>query len=140
MKNNKFKPKHKPPSRIRYEKKNPVFSIRMPQEWHDQFKTLAEELGLSRREFMAAAIEKQKTNYERAHNQGYNKGHNIGHNAGYEKGKQDWRIWFFCRIYGKAIYITPNSDMHKDIIEYMRTRYESWVHPECIEKNSQNRY
>ena len=58
--NNNDKTKHKPPSRIRYEKKNPVFSIRMPQEWHDEFNTLAESLGLSRRAFLAVALDKIK--------------------------------------------------------------------------------
>ena len=132
MKKTKPKPRHKPPSRIKYEKKNPVFSIRMPQEFHDEFQTLAEELGMSRREFMAVALKKQKINYKRAHNQGYNKGYNIGHKAGYEKGKQDWGVQFPCKICDELAYIQPNSDCHRAVIEFLRER--GWVHEECNEQ------
>ena len=35
--------KHKPPSRIRYEKNNPVLSVRMPKEWIDKLNELLEQ-------------------------------------------------------------------------------------------------
>ena len=117
---------------LNMKRKTPVFSIRMPQEFHDEFQTLAEELGMSRREFMAVALKKQKINYKRAHNQGYNKGYNIGHKAVYEKGKQDWGVQFPCKICDELAYIQPNSDCHRAVIEFLRERV--WVHEECNEQ------
>jgi len=136
------KKKHKPPSRIRYEKKNPVFSIRMPQEFHDEFKTLAEDLGLSRRELMAIFLKKQKANYHRAYMHGDKEGYRIGYNVGcekgntegYKKGMNDWAIWGYCVNCGKAAYITPNSDIHMAIIEFLKER--GFAHIKCHEQKN----
>lgn len=134
------KSKRKSPSRIRYEKNNPVVSFRIKEEWKDEFKVFLKDQGLSIGDFFRIAFEKQKANYKRAETRGYNRGYTVGDTDGYKRAVSDWRIWFFCKICDKAIYITPNSDMHKDIIEYMRTRDPSWVHTECNKKNSQGTY
>ena len=67
---------HKPPSRIKYEKNNPVFSVRMPKKWHEQMKVLLEDTNQSRKDFLAVALGKQTTNYERFKNKWYTEGYN----------------------------------------------------------------
>ena len=91
------KSRHKPPSRIRYEKNNPVVSFRTKKEWYNEFKAFLEEQGWNIGDFFRVAFKKQKTNYIEAHRLGYNKGHKEGYKEGYEKGKKDWRIWLFCK-------------------------------------------
>ena len=126
------KKRHKPPSRIRYEKTHPVISVRMPKKWIDDLDAYLDEQGLSRGDFYRISLGKQKANYRRAYIQGYNKGYNIGLNAEYEKGMQDWGIQFPCRICGELVYIPPNSDCHKAIIEFLREC--GWAHAECREQ------
>jgi len=132
MENKNYKSKQKPPSRIRYEKKNPVFSVRMPKEWHDTLNELLEETCQSRRDFLGVILKKQKANYKRVHTKGYTEGydhgHENGHNEGYKKGMNDWVIWTYCWRCGKAMHITQNSDAHKKIIDQMQG-YLS--HSEC---------
>lgn len=78
--------KHKPPSRERYEEKNPNWTVRMPKELHDVLNAFLKDSNQSRRDFMAIALEKQELNFKRAYTQGYNEGHNIGHTQGQQVG------------------------------------------------------
>ena len=126
------KKRHKPPSRIRYEKTHPVVSFRVKDEWYDAFKAFLQEQNLSIGDFFRISYEKQKANYQKAHNQGFNKGYRIGYNAGYEKGKEEWGIQFPCSICGELVYIPPNSDCHQAVIEFLKSRH--WAHGKCIEK------
>ena len=133
MKKTKPKSRHKPPSRIRYEMKNPVFSIRMPQEFHEDFKAFAKKLGLSRRKFMAIALKKQKADYSKVYNKGYNEGfddgYKEGHRVGNNKGKKDWGIQFPCARCGGLEYIPQNSDCHQAIKEFLKEH--GWGHTQC---------
>ena len=110
----------KPPSRVRYEKSHPVISFRVSQEEHDQFKNLLAKKGQSQREFFKEAIGIQEPKYEKAYNNGF------------EEAKQKFRIWYYCNVCGEKIWIKPNGDNHKAMIEYMKK--EGWRHRECHEK------
>ena len=50
----------------------------------------------------------------------------------YQKAMQDWALWNYCAVRGEAMYISPNSDAHKAIIEYMKQH--GWGHPQCHKK------
>ena len=54
----------------------------------------------------------------------------------YVKGMNENAIWFFCSVCGKSINIEPNSEIHNEIINYMKNRIPSWVHPECLGKKT----
>ena len=69
---------HKPSSRIRYEERNPVFSVRMPLQWHNELKTLMEDTVLSKRDFLAVVLERQILNYEHMKDRYLNEGIEIG--------------------------------------------------------------
>jgi hypothetical protein len=47
----------------------------------------------------------------------------------YERAKSDWALWHYCFKCGEKIYISPNSDAHNAIIEYMKEK--GWGHPQC---------
>ena len=122
------KEKHKPPSRERYEKNNPVWSVRMPKEWIDDLEALLEANRQSRRDFLGAALKKQRLNaeeirvnsYKKGYSEGYERGNEDGDKKGYDKGKNDWAIWVYCYNCMKPVFIKPNSEDHKITIEQMK--------------------
>ena len=81
--------KHKPPSRKRYEENYPNWTARMPCEWHKDYDLYEKKLGFSRREFMAAALNKIKIDYSKVHEEGYNQGFKIGDKQGSERGYKE---------------------------------------------------
>jgi len=88
--------KHKPPSRVKYEENNPNWTARLTLFLFDALQAFLEESGLSRREFMAIALGKQKADYERVSNESYSmgiidgekNGYNMGESNGYSNGWQ----------------------------------------------------
>ena len=58
--------RNKPPSRIRYEKNNPVVSFRAKKEWHSEFKAFLKDQEQSIGDFFRIAFDKQKDTYKRA--------------------------------------------------------------------------
>jgi hypothetical protein len=44
---------------------------------------------------------------------------------GYYRAREDYCIWYYCDACGRRIVIYPDSEEHKDIMEYMR---RNWVH------------
>ena len=132
------KKRHKPPSRIRYEKNNPVISFRIKKELYNEFKAFLKDQELSIGDFFRIALKKQKATYKRADTGGYNRGYNDGKNNGAKTAISIWRIWYYCKICGEMIYITPNSDPHKALINYMKEK--GWGHAKCHNKKSLDKY
>ncbi len=134
-----IKKRHKPPSRIRYEKNNPTLSLRINKAWIDELKKFLADNNMSIGDFFRIAFKKQKANYQNASYKGYKigilEGIQTGRAEGYESAKKEWAIRSSCSICNKEIYIPPNSDVHKAIIGYMKDHH--WVHVECNEKNKQ---
>ena len=122
------KNKHKPPSRERYEKNNPVWSVRMPKKWIDELDSELKANGQSRRDFLGVALKKQTLNAEEIrvtwHKKGYSPGYEIGNEdgdkKGYARGKNDWAIWVYCYYCMKQVFIKANSEDHKITIEQMK--------------------
>jgi hypothetical protein len=133
MKNNK----HKTPSRERYEKRNPVWSVRMPKEWIDELEAELKSNGLSRRDFLGAALKKQSLNNEKIRvawcrkdlDRGKEEGYKKGYDEGYKKGKMEWAIWCDCFYCKEAVFIKPKSDDHKLIIKNMEGLF---CHSQCL--------
>jgi len=115
------KTKHKPPSRIKYEENNPVFSTRMPKEWHDKLNQLLKDTGQSRKDFMGISLKKQYAKYETLKEKNFDEG--------FDKAYNIYAIWYFCSFCNKLIHIFSNSDEHKAIIKYMNEH--GWGHKNC---------
>jgi len=133
-----IKNKHKPPSRERYEKNNPVWSVRMPKEWIDELEAELEFNGQSRRDFLGVALKKQTFNdeeirvtwHKKGYSQGYERGNEDGYKKGYDRGMNDWAIWVYCYNCLKPIYIKPNTKDHEITKEQMKGYLK---HPQCPE-------
>jgi flagellar biosynthesis/type III secretory pathway protein FliH len=81
--------RHKPPSRERYEKANPVWSARLPKPWHGDYEIYVEKHGLSRKTFMGVALGKIKLDYEQVRDKAFAEGITVGHKQGYTQGRND---------------------------------------------------
>ena len=104
------------PSQIKYEKNNPTITFRMKKHEKERIRLMVESSGKSISQLVRENLLQAEKNYSDA----------------YEKGKEQHRIWIFCNVCGKAIYILPNSNDHKAIIEYMKEN--RWGHPNCHEQ------
>jgi flagellar biosynthesis/type III secretory pathway protein FliH len=58
--------------------------------------------------------------------------YNNGYNTGYNKAKSEFRIFFNCPACGQPADITPNSDAHLAINEFLRSR--GWRHSACLKR------
>ncbi len=72
-----------------------------------------------------SSFEEKKKFYSDGHTIGYKK----GLNDGYNKGKSDWQIWYFCHLCNGRINISPDSNSHNAIIEYLKEH--RWGHGKC---------
>ena len=95
----------------------------MPKEWIDKINVFLEDSNQSRRNFMAIALEKQKTDYSQVHDQGYIEGFNSGHARGFNK------FALPCQICGKNIIfdLNDNADAAKKIYETFGSYAHSYI-------------
>ena len=99
--------KHLPPSRIKYEERNPTVSCRVSQDVYDQLTAAKEAHGQSFADFLRSGMERQelydksvgearKRGWDEGREAGFTKGQKEGWNQGYEKGaakarSESWR-------------------------------------------------
>lgn len=130
------KKKHIPPSRKRYEKKYPSWSVRMPQEWIEDMEKYLRDTRQSRRDFMGISLEKQKADCTKEREEGFEEGKELGKEIGKEEGyknaEKKYRIWYYCRKCNDIIIMMPNGLDHKALIEYMKLY--GWSHTGCLNK------
>lgn len=148
--------KHKPPSRIRFEKANPVWSVRMPLQWHKDYEIYVQQNGLSRKMFMGVSLGKIKLDYENVTNQTYNQGfadgaeqgHEQGYQEGYVKGKKEgcqegkvegsylaekyYRIRLYCPECNQTKDLVINSLTYYFLLDFLQ--YYDWVCLDCYNK------
>ena len=55
-----------------------------------------------------------------------------GEAAGYSRAKSEFGVWYNCVVCDQPIYITPNSEPHRLVNDYLRSR--RWGHIACHEK------
>ena len=107
----------RPPSRIRYEQSHPVIAIRVDRETAERLRGLAEESGKS----LATLIKENLDLQEEEHNEAWLQGR--------DEGRKENQIWYYCAVCNKRIDMTPSSDDHGALIEYMKEH--GWGHSTC---------
>lgn len=58
-----------------------------------------------------------------------------GYNAGYEAGSKAHHLWYYCTFCGEGIWLEPDSEAHKAVIQYMKDH--GWAHRKCLEEQFQ---
>ena len=49
----------------------------------------------------------------------------------YVEGMNENAIWFYCNKCNYTVYIKPNSERHKEIINYISKNKRHWTHENC---------
>ncbi len=57
-----------------------------------------------------------------------------GYEKGIKEGKENYGVWYHCNVCNKPMYITPNSEPHRLVNEFLRAR--GWGHSSCHEKRA----
>ena len=115
--NDMVKGKNRPPSRIRYEQTHPVIAIRVDKETAERLRALAEESGKSLATLIKENLDLQEGDYTEAWSKGY------------DEGTKEHQIWYYCDVCGKRMNVTPSSNDHKALIDYMKEH--GWGHQAC---------
>ena len=116
---------HKPPSRIRYEQNHPTLSCRLDKQTHDILQKRLDDAGLSFAQFVKSQLgilELKMPDVEKIDMEAYLEG--------YAEAKNEYRIQIKCHICEKPITVSPNSQMHKAIIDHLEGL---WRHKNCHE-------
>lgn len=115
---------HKPPSRIKYEEKNPTVSCRVSKEIYNRLKGILKKdkksmadilkIGLG---LLEVKVEKENAVYQQ------------GYKAGYLKAEEEFKVVYRCSVCRKPIEV--DSEKEKAAISSFMEK-ERWGHHECI--------
>ena len=126
------------PSQIRYYRKNPVVSFRLPAEEKQRLEDIAREKGMTLSQLFKSYYDKIKATDEELREElrkknetELKKEYDRGYEEGYKKAEEDWKIDFECSICFKKMYIRPNTKIHYAIKDFLRSK--GWGHAECID-------
>ena len=112
----------RPPSRIRYEKKNPVVSARIPLKEKQDLKEILRLHGISQSQYFRRCIRQDKLDHDTAYKNGYH------------EGIDETMIWYTCGGgCSENIQIVPGSDVHNAIINFLWDKKEFWCQ-NCLHK------
>jgi len=113
--------KKKYPSQKKYEEENPLTCFRSKKDEKESIITMAKESKKSLSDLVRMSLLDQVQDFSNAIA--------AAEKRGYEKGKEDWALWIYCKICDEAIFLQPNTEVHGEIIEFIKQRGGS--HPQC---------
>ena len=109
-----------PPSRLRYEERNPSVSIRVSREMNIRLKTLKDQTGKSLGDILREALGVQEPASKAAYSKGYGKGH--------ADAEKRYCIEYRCSVCNGRLTISHESSK-RAAATYMRER--GWAHGAC---------
>ena len=107
------------PSRERYEKKNPVVSIRVPMGLYKELEDFKQKSGLSIAYLLEAGLTNTKPDFDAAHTVGYEKG--------YEEAFNKYVVHYFCPC---GEILTIDTDEEKEAVMDMMSE-AGWGESGC---------
>ena len=125
------------PAQLRYYRKNPVVSFRLPAEEKQRLEDIAREKGMTLSQLFKSYYDKIKATDEELREElrkknetELKKEYDRGYKEGYKKAEEDWKIDFECPICFKKAYIRPNTETHALVKDFLQKK--KWGHEECI--------
>lgn len=112
-------PRHVPPSRTRYEQRNPVVSARVPRDVYDRLKALRARSGKSLRTILREALALQETSVGDAYQRGF------------RDARKRYAVSFPCSACRREAWAT--GDELKRHVRGILIR-EHWAHGTCLEE------
>ena len=119
-----IKTKRKPPSRIRYEKNNPIVSFRIKKNLYEELKTLLKKQGNSIGDFFKVALNKQQIAYEELGQSEYDKGYEEGYDEGFDKFNVP------CKVCGKPMLFDIKTEPKAE--QTVNEAFAKWGHINCL--------
>jgi hypothetical protein len=124
------------PSQIRYEENNPTITFRITKAEKELIEVLAKDAGKSISTLVRMALLDVQKEFTEAlcemWDKGEDDGFDKGNKWGYQKAKQEYEITYPCSICGELISFKPNSDCHKDVMQFLKEN--GWRHSACVNK------
>ena len=114
-----------PQSRRRYEKNNPVVSVRVSQEIYEELTSFKKASGKSMADLLKAGLDKIKPNYDEA----YEEGSMWGYDVGYADARRQYEVGYWCARCGN-FHLSITTDEEKESAANMM--YEAgWEQTDC---------
>ena len=88
MATKKRESKSVPPSRVRYEERNPVVSLRISREFHEELEDLRITTGMSMADILKAGLDKIQADAEEIYERGFR--------DGYEVAEEEFKVMATC--------------------------------------------
>ena len=125
MATSKGKKKQTPPSRRRYEAKNPVVSVRVPRKLYNELIEFKKAKGVSMADVLKFGLELSKPNIDSAWQDGAEEGYEIG----YGVAKDEYEVGYWCGRC-RRFHLTINSAQEKEYAA--NAMYKAgWHDPNC---------
>ncbi|MFP4052154.1 MAG: hypothetical protein ACLFVB_10495 [Thermoplasmata archaeon] len=90
-----------PPSKKRYNKRNPVISFRVSKEVKEKLDEIIEERKTTKKEWFEGIINDENNSQEEAFRNGYDKG--------YRDAKNKYKVEYPCNVCGEPIIVTQKG-------------------------------
>jgi len=111
------------PSQIRYDKNNPSITFRMKKHEKEKIEQMTKKSGKSISNLVRMGLLELEKDFSDTIKDEEDKK--------YRETRDEWAIWFFCNKCKYSIYIKPNSERHKEIINYISKNKQHWTHENC---------
>ncbi len=112
-----------PPSRVRYEQRNPTVSVRVSSEIYERLTILREKSGKSLGDILREAVDVQAPSTEGAYNRGYYRGR--------ADAEKLYGVNYRCGICNEVLAIDHTTEKQA-AAQYMREH--GWGHSSCHEQ------
>jgi len=112
-------PRNVPPSRKRYEERNPMISVRLTKSLRQVLDDFRKEAALSYPDIIKAGLKAAAGEWEAS-------------KEAWDDAEHKYMIAIPCSVCGKPMIMKPGSDMHKAAIDLLRAK--KWCHSECLKK------
>jgi hypothetical protein len=124
------KKRRNPPSRVKYDRDNPVVSFRVKRKDKDRFIAIREKLGMSNGDVYKAGLGVIEVKV-RAEAEIRQEGYEEGQLSGYELAESEYKVTYPCSICGKSIEVT--TDKEKEAIAKYMVEH-GWAHGDCLNR------
>ena len=116
-------PRHVPPSVIRYDKENPIVSVRLTKSLKESLDKIREEEGMSYAELIAQALAfaDEVVDADKAYQQGW------------DEAKAEFAIKVPCAVCGKSMVVKANTKTHKALTDLLKAK--RWSHAACVKRS-----
>lgn len=122
------KGKRKEGYRDRWLREHKLVSLWLKLDEYRMLESVATSLNMTVKDFILGRINDFKSFYESVYREGYERG--------FRDAEVKFKITFPCVICGSPITVYPDSQLHREVVMYLRG--QGWAHTKCIEESKKN--